>query len=234
MSKQKSTVIEETAITRMDNALPQWHMPENPSWDRARDLHAKAKHGAVAMIQMGIEIEALRVQFLNQGARTDVNKHLFVTANVTKGWQQKVRDELGISDDTAYRIVERAKYVCMINDLASGEEAVIYTDSRGQDRQIAPTPEIRQLALRMMDDVEQGTVNAKRAWAGIVGEGSRVDGQGGSASRAATDHARNLKRAIVSLRTSLKAWRHISGQDRIELEEEWKTVLSLLPETMRP
>lgn len=227
-------MIEETVITRLENALPQWHEPENPSWDRARDLHTRAKNGAVAMIQMGIEIEALRVQFLNQGARTDINKQQFVTANVEKGWQQKVQDELGIHYSTAYRIVERARYVCMINELAIGEETVIYTDSRGQDREIAPTPEIRQIALRMMDDVEQGTVNAKRAWAGIVGEGSRVDGQGGSANRAATDHARNLKRAIVSLRTSLKAWRHISGQDRIELEEEWKTVLSLLPETMRP
>jgi hypothetical protein len=181
-----------------------------------------------------MEIHALKAQYLAQGSRTDIIDQSSYSANITKGWQQKVRDELGISDDTAYRIMERAQSVVYMHKLEIGE-TVEYIDAHSkQPRVIESTPETRDLATKALESVVSGTVAAPRAWAGLVGEATRRAKQGGSASRAATDHGSNLMRAIIALHNSLQQWKHISLEERIEIEKRWQSVLARLPETMRP
>jgi len=93
----KHTVIEESAITRVESVPAQipatWQLPAEPSWDRARALVNDVRRSVCAIIELGAEITALRDQFFAFGARTDINGRQSITANVTQGWQQKVQDE---------------------------------------------------------------------------------------------------------------------------------------------
>jgi hypothetical protein len=226
MSKAKPTaeaVIDESAIARREPLLPKWNPPENPSWQRARDLYATAGKGAEAIIMMGMEISALKKQYISQGSRNSSEI----------GWQAMVEKELGICFKTAYRIMERAQYSCMILSAATSDEPIIYTDSRKIDITVEPTPEIRKLAADKLEDLAAGTISPKRAWAGIVGEGSRRDKQGGSASRAGVDHYRNIDRAIKSLRYSFNQWQDLEPRQRADIEEKWHELTKSLPSVLQ-
>ena len=231
--KTEAIVIEESAIVRSEPmpTIPiDLELPENPSWDRARALIDQVRRSISAVIQLGAEIQALQDQFYRegQGARTDLKP----SANVTKGWQAKVEEELGIHYTTAYRIMERAQSLICMRRVEIGE-SVDYFDTRHKEqRHLDPTPELQQAASKAIEAVVAGTVAAPRAWAGLIGEGSRVANQGGSTSRAEVNHAKNLKMAITKLRTSLKQWKYINGKDRIEIEELWKEIVEILPATM--
>jgi hypothetical protein len=240
MSKPKQTaetVIHESAISRIE-PVPQipstWAPPAEPSWDRARALVADVRRSISSIINLGMEIQALKDEYFAQGARKDVLGRLTVTANVEKGWNQAVQDELGIHYSTAYRIMERAYSVVCMRQLELGEP-VSFQDGRTREmRVIEPTPEMQEQATQALEAVVAGTVAAPRAWAGLVGEATRRANQGGSAARAATDHAANIARAITALRNSLKSWKHLDPHDRADLEKQWQGVLAVLPETMRP
>ena len=235
MSKAKSITIEESAIVRSE-PIPDIPaniiFPENPSWDRARKLIHQVRRSISAVIDLGLEIHALHEDHFNnnKGTRTDIKP----SANVGTGWQQKVYEELGISHVTALKIMQRAESLICMRRIEIGEP-VEYTDSRNKEQRILePTPELQEQASKAIEAVVAGTVAAPRAWAGLIGEGSRVANQGGSTSRAEVNHAKNLKMAITKLRTSLKEWKHISGRDRIEIEELWKEIVEILPVTMTP
>jgi hypothetical protein len=240
MSKAKptaATVIEESAISRID-PIPQipstWVLPTEPSWDRARSLVADVRRSISSIINLGMEIQALHDEYFAQGSRTDRMGRSAATANVSKGWQQVVQDELGISHVTAIKIIERAYSVVCMRRIEEGEP-VEYEDQRTHEkRNILPTEDLQQQATQALEAVISGTVAAPRAWAGLVGEASRRAAQGGSAARAATDHGRNLMRAIIALHNSLQQWKHISPEERLVIEKRWQSVLARLPETMRP
>ena len=242
MGKSKSTkttaeVIEESAITicKPSTEIPTvWDLTDEPSWDRARALAAEVRRSAAVIVHLGMEIAALREQWFKQGSRTDLAGNSYHTANVTRGWEAKVEEELGICHRTALRIMERASTVIMIRQLQAGESVKWVTNREQEERVIEPTPELQNMAAQALEQVVAGTIAAGRAWAGLIGESQRRTSQGGVAARANVDHARNLQRAIRALKTSLKHWKHIKGPDRLELEREWKAVVSLLPETMRP
>ena len=75
--------------------------------------------------------------------------------------------------------------MCMLQAVTSGD-GFKYNDSLGKEKDLHPTPEMQQLALTLLDDVAAGTVNPKRAWAGLLGEGSRR-GAAGSEMKSPTD-----------------------------------------------
>jgi hypothetical protein len=236
MEKAKQTaetVIHESAISRIEPVpeIPtELYPPAEPSWDRARAYVSDVRRSIMAVIHLGVEIRALQVQYYAQGERTDM--HSKPSANVSKGWQQKVQDELGVSHMTAYRIIERAESLVCMRRIEIGEAVSYYDNRSNSQRTLEPTPKLQQQASKAIESVVAGSVAAPRAWAGLIGEGSRISSQGGSASRAAVDHARNLKSAIVKLRNSLKEWKYIDGRDRIEIEEMWKEIAAILPSTM--
>jgi len=79
-----------------------------------------------------------------------------------------------------------------------------------------------------------GCPKAARQWAGIVGEGTRVDRQEGSPDRAGCNHFNNIAIAIGKLKTSLRHLDNMPAQRVAVLEELWLTdVIPELPERWR-
>lgn len=222
--------------------VPHWSPPTTPSWDRARECAQRVRESCIAIIQLGVELHALREQYFmaGSGTRTDLRQPLphpcgegsegAHPAELRRGWQAKVQEELGISDDTARRIMDRAMYVGMIKALAEGED-VEYTDSKKTLREIHATDDRKLLAAAALDEIVAGTASAQRAWSGIVGETERRAKGGGTPNRAPVDHYRNIKGGLTALKTSLRKWKHLESAQRCELETLWGEVRRLLPET---
>ncbi len=235
MSKAKQTaetVIHESAISRIEPVpeIPtELYPPAEPSWDRARAYVSDVRRSIMAVIHLGVEIRALQEQYFAQGDRTDM--HRKPSANVSKGWQQKVQDELGVSHMTAYRIIERAESLVCMRRIEIGE-AVSYHDNRSNSqRTLEPTPELQQQASKAIEAVVAGSIAAPRAWAGLIGEGSRISSQGGSAARAAVDHHRNIMQALTKLKNSMRQYDYLDKEQRGEIEDCWNEVLPLIPKT---
>jgi hypothetical protein len=207
-----------------------------PSWERARALIRGIGKGAEAIIRLGEEIKGLRKQFFNQGGsgkftvrdRGVPNREDSFPRNET-GWRAKVEEELGICAKTALRLIERGLYTELLTEVAAGNE-VEYQDTKKDIKRITPTPEMQQMAKSALVDVTTGVLNPSRAWAGIAGEGTRR-AAGGTASRAAVDHAKNILKAFTSLKTSLPKWKKLSPEERAEIELEWESVRKLIPDT---
>jgi len=240
MSKAKptaETVIHESAISRIEPVpeIPStWNPPAQPSWDRARALVADVRRSISSIINLGMEIQALKDEYFARGSRTDKLNKAYYTANVTKGWQQAIHDELGIHHDTAYRIMERAYSVVCMRQIEEGIP-VTYEDKRTKKvRTLESTPELQEQAAKAIEAVVSGTVAAPRAWAGLVGEGSRVANQGGVSDRAEVNHGKNLERAITKLRNSFQQWKHIDANQRVNIEALWIDMLQYVPDTIRP
>ena len=200
-----------------------------PSWEEAKRLAGQIKTGVESVIKLGRQLAALRNQYFAQGARNELRNTPVMKCE--KGWQAKVHDELGIRHMTALRIIERATYIDMLRCMASGE-GVEYMDSRRQLTQIEATPNMMELATESLFDVESGTVNPKRAWAGVVGEGKRRE-HGGGLNRSPVNFAKVIDKAICSLSAALKHWRELEPEQRAVLENKWrKQVLAKLPDEL--
>jgi len=213
--------------------LPPLKDVQTPSWERARTLWSRIKHSAEDIIALGMELEALRKQYLAQGARNDFVKGLNEVGSqpTERGWQDEVKAQLGMSYVTALEHMKKARYTSMMRDLAAGE-TVQYLDSKNNVRELVPGPETCQLAEKALYDVVGGVRKASRAWAGLVGEGTRrQDGAKKTGDRAPVDHYEVLKGALKSMRNSLKHWRALEPGQRAELETLWADVSSKLPET---
>jgi len=224
--------------------VPKWEIPSEPSWDRARVLLEEVKQTVRAIVLLGVEIQGLRAQFFNQGGSTRIGTHTERTnggraLSVTgtggpagtgeKGWERVVEDELGISARAARRLMEKAQYVCMLEEVTRGEH-LRYKNTKGEVKELTPSSEMQQMAFGFLSDVVAGTVNAKRAWAGLMGEGTRR-GSGGGPNRSAVNHHRNLCDALKKLRTSLKSWNQLNPDDRAKIETLWFEVSKLIPPT---
>jgi hypothetical protein len=153
------------------------------------------------------------------------------TANylALRGWQAKVREELGIGHQTALELIKRARYCCMIRDLAIGE-SVQYLNAKKEVQNVEPTPEMSELAKAALEDVASGHASPSRSWAGITGEGTRVK-KGASMKREEVDHSRNIRDGLIKLKTSLRHWKKLDPAQRAELEVIWGDVVKHVPET---
>lgn len=238
----------QTEPTETAQALQEFHLPEKPSWDRARQYVQSIKRSMDDLIRLGYELAALRKQYYAERAGAGQPKsiaphpaaqylrnekkasELVVTHAEVLGWQKKVREEIGISDDTARRIIERADAVLGLRRLQAGE-AIEYLQPRTKEKiRIEATDDARALASSALEGIEAGTISAPRALTGFIGEALRRE-KAGSARKAATDHADNILTALRKLNTSLPHWRRLNPEDRAELETIWFRVRELLPDT---
>ena len=83
--------------------------PDAPSWERARALCREARRGAEAIVQLGLELLALRRQWFSVGgrpARKNSSHPATSFASDSKTSTYEARKELGISPTTARRIKE--------------------------------------------------------------------------------------------------------------------------------
>lgn len=229
-----------TLITSEDGT--QAHVPVEVSWGRARTLWASAQRGAEDLIELAAVLIELRREFFAPGTNSPTSWHkasseagrgrstekptLFTPSE--KGWQQVVRDELGISHQTALRMMERGAAVQRLKAIAEGED-VSYQDGRGVVRVVEATPEAIEMAKEILPATLAGAVAAPRAWAGVCGEGTRREA---GARRAAPDYCAVMVRALRSLRNASEtAWSHLTPRERAEVEEVWEQVRQTLPKT---
>jgi hypothetical protein len=145
-----------------------------PSWERARDLLGKVRQSLQDWIALGDEIAALQAQFSAQG----IGGGNFSRSSSSpgrsdeKGWQERVERELGISKQTALRIMEKAIFLRNLQALAAGKD-VTYVDTDGETKTIKPNGDRITLANTALERVIDGEVNARRAFVGVIGEGDR-------------------------------------------------------------
>lgn len=231
------------AVTVIEHDMVNWTHCVEASWDRARCLAQDITKGAKAIVELGQVLAALKEQWFEQGIGGGGNTRLalqdrgvpkcekgrLVVSNMEmRGWQRRVEEELDISYKTADRYIEKAQYTCMMRDLIAGE-AIQYVDSKKNVKVVEPTPELQELAASKVREVILGTVNAKRAWAGLIGEGTRRGRQDGDAKRAPVDHRANLLAAMTKLNTSLPFYDDMDVEDRAAIEKVWRTLVKALP-----
>jgi hypothetical protein len=226
-------------------------LPSDPSWERARALKESIERvTAEGIIALGLELSALRRQWFAAGQGggrpwekitsgqgcPEVMKR--VHHSVVVGWRKRVEEELDISYKTAERLIQKADQVIRLKALSEGE-GVEYIDSRKALRRIEEPvpPEMRELAAAALDEVVLGTVNASRAFAGVVGEAERrVGGAGGAtANRAEPDYRRKVGPAAVTLKGAFQRWARLEWDEEGEHEAENAVcgALNAMPDRVR-
>lgn len=203
-----------------------WTTVVEASWERARILAGNAKAN---ILELGAVLRALHDTWYrtNQGTRTDL--HPVPAAHIKQGWREKVREELGISDDTALRIMEQGRYATMLQEISAGR-AISYRPHKADAPVVVhPTPKRQEMATALLNRVLIGDIKASAGWSGLIGETTRADMMDGK--KMPTDHANNLLTAIKKLKTSLAHWSKLTAAQRCAVENEWDAVRKLLPET---
>ncbi len=195
--------------------------PPAATWSEARKLVEKVRAGARAWLELGEVLEELRAEFLSKGGRPKNSPHDAASFQDERGWQAKVREELGISDDTARRWMLDGQRYRQLIQIANGQVRQIDGQS--------VTAEVRENAKEALAEIQDDpSVRPARKWAGIWGAGATK-----GKHRAAIDHARNIARALTALETSLPHWAKLQPEERAALERGWDDVRDLLPPTFR-
>ena len=228
--------------------VPTWKQPAEPSWDRARELAKGIRHVVDDVISLGLELTALRQQFIAQGKGGGryANSNFVKGVNevisdmprgsretdeqfAERGWQAKVKEELNVSHVTALELMKRARYCCMLRDVSVGKD-VRYLDSKKEIREVTAAPELRQLATQALGEIATGQASPARAWAGVSGEGQRRE-KGIVPKRDEINHAKNVMKALKALRTSLRHWNKFQPGERAQCECLWDDVFKYVPGT---
>jgi hypothetical protein len=209
--------------------------PAAATWAEAKRLVAEIRAGGRAWLELGEVLEVLRTEFFAQGAGGGGDRKSFA-ANVKitsphgavkwspadeRGWQAKVREELGISDDTARRwMLDGHRYRQMRLICAGRVDEVdghLVTDT------------VRKEARAAIAEIDSDpTMRPARKWAGLW---SAVKTKG--SQRKAIDHATNIARGLTALQTSLPHWTDLKPEQRAALERGWELVRPLLPPTFQ-
>lgn len=215
--------------------------PIAPSWDRARTLWQSATRGAEDLIELSVLLLALRKEFYAPGknspttwhkassasGRSDSTEKIYSAKPPEKGWQETVQAQLGITHQTALRLIERGYAVMRIKGIADGED-VRWQDTKGEIKIMRATDEAQRMAQEALPAVVAGILPASRAWAGICGESERSKA---GKRRAEIDYAAVMRRALVSLRNAAASWNLLDPDDRADVENLWYEVRETLPAT---
>jgi hypothetical protein len=220
-----------TTATDSSNQLPALQFKVSCSWDRARELLESYRSGLVASIELGLTIAALQKEFHNPGGRP--SKNLPGTGKVfEKGWVEKVESELGISNQSAYRLMERAECLMKLRDLAEGKP-ISYIDCKGGKNEVIASAHISEIAARVLQAVLEGEINAKRALAGVLGgAGERLLA---GHERAAPQYGQLLLNFSSGAAKAFQSWKNvkINNEDEEKLFNNFETVFELMPEKLK-
>lgn len=195
------------------------------TWAHARKLVDQVRSGARAWLELGEVLEELRTEFfrVGSGRRTDLQPSPHGAAKVAdeRGWQAKVREELGISDDTARRWMLDGQRYRQLLAITSGRADQV------EDRRV--TAAVRERAAEALATIEADpSIRPARLWAGLWGADATKGKQ-----RAAVDHAKNIARGLTALQTSLPHWADLTPEQRAALERGWELIRDLLPPTFK-
>jgi hypothetical protein len=219
------------------------------TWAEAKKLVSQVRAGARAWLELGQVLEELRAEFFAERAgagrpsdwakanvkRIAPHDAAQLSAPSEKGWQAKVREELGISDDTARRYMEKADYVRRMYSLKEGQNVEYRAVKNGDVIIIEATPERIAQAEKALGDLVAGVKAPGAAWAGVLGEGQRVDGYGaGSKKRDTTDYLGIWVKASRALRNIGPLWHKvILPGARQRAVDELSLALAMLPAEVR-
>jgi hypothetical protein len=209
----------------------------DPEWDNARELRDAARGlgtGAVQKIcALVLEIERLRGLFLQPpGLRHGSESQLVIQKN-RGGFQAQLEAQLGLQPEQARRLLERGRYMAMLRAIAEGKEVKYLTGTgqKGHEKTFVPNKESQERALGLLDAVIAGDEKPSAAWAGLVGEETRI-AQTGKKERQAVNHYRNCERAIAKWSTSLEHYYNFTPPQQGYLDATWEELLDagVIPE----
>lgn len=204
--------------------------PAPATWAEARKLVAQVRSGARAWLQLGEVLEELRSQYFDEGRTAGLKRGTVQPARAPHdaahgepGWQAKVREELGISDDTARRWMldgQRYRQLLQITDGAVKE-----VDGKKVTAEV-----VENAKAALAEIAEDPSSRPARKWAGVWGAGATK-----GKHRAPVDHARNIRRGLVALATSLEHWNDLPAEERVQIENGWREIVEagLIPSTWR-
>lgn len=239
MKTANAKIIEITSAPAEVEVIPP--QPIAPSWDRARTLWQSVTRGVEDLIELSKLLLALRKEFFAErlgagrppkiiasaSGRNFPTEKIYSAKPPEKGWQETVQEQLGISHQTALRLIERGNAVLRIKGIADGED-VRWQDTKGEIKIMRATDEAQRMAQEALPVVVAGILPASRAWAGICGESERSKA---GKRRAEIDYAAVMRRALVSLRNAAASWNLLDPDDRADVENLWYEVRETLPST---
>lgn len=211
----------------------------DPAWDQARELLGMGRQCAS---RLTAEIDRLREAYLHQGhggARRGDQVSQSVKLETAVGFVAQLRDQLGLHPQQAARIEEAAAYQLRIERVAGAEIGeVIAWDEAGERKSLTVTAAHKECAEQVVDGLSlPGAPRPSRAWAGIVGEGTRVGNYGaGSMERAEPDHLGLWVKATHCIRRIAPRWSKLfpagSGH-QVRAVNELAIALAELPQSIR-
>jgi hypothetical protein len=143
-----------------------------------------------------------------------------------KGWVQTVEQELGISNQTAYRLMEKAIFLRNLHVLSEGRP-IKYLNSVGVEAVVEPTGDRPELARRAIESVIAGESNAHRALVGVIGESDRRASQG--KQRKDPDYADLGVRSAKTLRNAFLNWDQFGDEQRRAIVQTVADIVGMLP-----
>lgn len=222
-------------MTALDAPQPRTLLPArtallDPEFDHARELLARDATDTRRAIATKCELagEIVRLRGLNLKNQSH-NLLVGPKAQVCRrgdGFQAKLASELGLHHEQASRLVEFADYIQRLR-LAAAGKPVKYITGSGKDRH-EETFEANDIAQHLAQDslakVLTGDTSPSRAWAGVVGEGTRR-AETGKMDRAATNHYKNCEKAQAKWATSLEHYYEFTEEQRAYLDSTWEELL---------
>ncbi len=209
----------------------------DPEYDYARRLKAQ---GMRVACEFAAEIRRLRELYLHPpGLRRGSESQIVIQKN-EGGFQAKLRIELDMHPQQAQRILDSADYLARLEQVAMAEVGTVVSlkDKHGTPELITVTKRAKELAEQAVSEQGQpGTPKPSRAWAGVRGEGMRVDDPllgNGSKDRATPDNLELWVKAAKTIKRIGCRWSELFVADaRMRAVDELSGALAALPGHVR-
>lgn len=223
--------------TRVATSAPSVRSQLDPRWNKARALLAQGRRVAS---EFADEIERLRDVHLGEGHGGSRQANGFYiqeshdeTLDRSEGFKAQVALQLGISPATAYRYISWAKAIRICKQIEQAPKGEVIELETGS---YEVTPEVRERARALCENISTGAVPMNRAMPAVAGMFGVAGG--GTGGKAATNHPQNMWAGVIKLRGSMqpKHWRQgklPNGKSWDDLVQQWDQLVRQLPDELR-
>lgn len=207
-------------------------------WEHVRKLAMLAKRDAVSAVKNAIEaghgLAELQQDYGIENGNNQFSKREGVSRETpTLTFDQLIEQRTGLSRATAYRWIEYSNAYRAIVDLSNGH------DTTRAGVAVKCTAAKRKLAVEAIMILEEEGINPLRLWAGVQGEGQRVEGGTGRVPTVYLALSRSgkptgvLPESITTLRNGFKVWNTLDLSARAAFKSLWEETMSVIPEDLR-
>lgn len=198
----------------------------DPEWNLAREYLDGSRRNIA-----GLAAELHRLRDLHLKDKTDnLRRGNSPTPHdaASGGFQAACREQLGISDDTAYRYINAAKAVFACEQIAEAPVGEVIELDGGDKFKV--TEKAQEKAKELKEEIVTGGVPLNRALPAV--KGLFVPG-GSKGGKAATNHSQNCKAAMAKWATSLEHYYDFPVADRDYLDAAFAELLAagVIPES---